>query len=343
MVRGIALSPMTRLTAPRPRVSVGSLLTALAGLALLVGVILRVGPAEIAADVRQVGWGVAAVIAVGGLRFLLRALAWRLCLDDPGSLSIGVAFSAVVSGDAIGNLTPLGPLVGEPAKAALVRGRVAMAPAVAALAIENVLYTLSAATMIAAGMIALLVTFELPSGSTGSVMRGVGEIAIGGTIVLFGVALWLLWRQPALVSRALGLTPRLGKHADRIRAIEVEVYSFASRRPGTLARVAAAEIGFHALGVVEVYVTLWLLAGARPSLVTSFLFETAYRLLTVVFKFVPLRLGVEEAGTAAFATIIGVAAKTGLSLAIVRKLRALFWAAAGGLLLVRHGVRRRAR
>lgn len=338
MVREISLSLMTRLTAPRARVSAASIFTTLAGLALLVWVVLRVGPAEIAADVRQVGWGVAVVIALGGLRFLLRALAWRLCLDDPESLSITDAFSAVVSGDAIGNLTPLGPLVGEPAKAALVRGRVAMAPAVAALAVENVLYTLSAAAMVATGMIALLLTFELPSNSTGAVMRDVGEMAIAGTIALFGLALWLLWRQPALVSRALGVSPRLGRHADRIRAVEVEIYSFASRHPGALLPVCAAEIGFHALGVAEVYVTLWLLSGAPPPLMTSFLFETANRLLQVVFKFVPLRLGVDEAGTAGFATMIGVAAKTGLSLAIVRKVRVLFWAAVGGVLLVRRGV-----
>jgi hypothetical protein len=315
-------------------------LTAVAGLALLVWVIARVGPAEIAADVRQVGWGVAVVIALGGLRFLLRAVAWRLCLDDPRSLSVGDAFSAVVCGDAIGNLTPLGPLVGEPAKAALVRGRVAIGPAIAALAIENVLYTLSAAAMIAAGMIALLLAFELPADSNGVVMRTVGEIAIAGTIALFGVALWMLWRQPALVSRALGLAPRLRKHAERIRALELEIYSFASRHPAKLLPLGLAEIGFHGLGVAEVYVTLWLLTGAPPSLLTSFLFETANRLLQVVFRFVPLRLGVDEAGTAGFATIIGIAAKTGLSLAIVRKVRMLFWAAAGGALLVRRGVSR---
>src|SRR5215467_1316513 len=194
-------------------------LTAVAGLALLVWVIARVGPAEIAADVRQVGWGIAVVIALGGLRFLLRAVAWRLCLDDPRSLSVGDAFSAVVCGDAIGNLTPLGPLVGEPAKAALVRGRVAIGPAITALAIENVLYTLSAAAMIAAGMIALLLRFQLPSA-----IRDLGEISIAATIVLFAVALGLLWRQPALVSRALGYAPRLARYADRVRALETEVY-----------------------------------------------------------------------------------------------------------------------
>jgi hypothetical protein len=331
---------MTRPPAPSPRfdISVTGVITAVVGLALLVWVIARVGPAEIAADVRQVGWGIAAVIAIGGLRFLVRGAAWRLCLDDPASLSIRDAFDAVVCGDAIGNLTPLGPLVGEPAKAAFVRGRVPLGPAVAALAIENVLYTLSAAAMIAVGMVALLLTFELPSDSTGAVMRTVGEIAIAGTLVLFAIALWLLWRQPALVSGALGLAPPLKRHAARIRELEIQIYSFASRHPGKVAPVALAEIGFHALGVAEAYLTLWLLGAARPSLMTAFLFETANRLITVVFKFVPLRLGVDEAGTAGFATIIGLAAETGLSLAIVRRVRVLFWAAAGGLLLVRRGV-----
>src|SRR3954447_21613913 len=151
------------------RVSVSGVLTALAGLTLLVVVVMRVGVAEIAADVRQVGWGLLLIVAIGGVRFLLRAIAWTLCLDAPHTLSVWHAFAAVICGDTIGNLTPLGPLVGEPAKAAIVRGRVPLGAAVTALAIENVLYTLSAAAMIAAGMIALLLSFQLPS-----TIRGIG-------------------------------------------------------------------------------------------------------------------------------------------------------------------------
>jgi lysylphosphatidylglycerol synthase-like protein len=314
----------------------GVIATAL-GLALLVWVVMRVGVAEIAADVRGVGWGLAPIIGLGGLRFLLRAWAWRLCLDPPHKLHLKDAFAAVICGDAIGNLTPLGPLVGEPAKAAFVRGRVALAPALTALAIENVLYTLSAAAMIASGMVALLVRFQLPPD-----VRGVGELAIAGTVVLFAAALWTLWRQPALLSRALGLAPPLRKHVDRIRQIEEEIYTFASRHRRALPALAAAELGFHILGVAEIYLTLWLL-NAAPTLLTAFLFETANRLITVVFKFVPLRLGVDEAGTAIFAPLIGLSSKTGLALAIIRKARTLFWAAAGGILLIREGVSGRAR
>lgn len=315
------------------RGSVSGVLTALAGLVLLVTVVVRVGVGEIAADVRQVGWGLLIVIAIGGVRFLLRAIAWKLCFDDPHTLSIRDAFAAVICGDTIGNLTPLGPLVGEPAKAALVRKRVPLAPALTALAIENVIYTLSAAAMIAAGMVALLLRFQLPAP-----IRGIGELAVAGTIVLFAVALALLWRQPALVSGALGFAPRLARHADRVRALEADIYTFAGRHRGVIPVLAAAEVGFHALGVWEAYLTLWLLNGLPPPVMTAFILETANRLITVVFKFVPLRLGVDEAATA-FLTqqVLGLGARPGLSTAIVRRVRVLFWAVAGGLVLVREG------
>ncbi len=319
------------------RSSFSGVLTAIGGLALLAWMVSRIGVAEIAADVRQVGWMLIVIVAIGGFRFLLRALAWRLCLDPPHTLPIADAFAAVVCGDTIGNLTPLGPLVGEPAKAAFVRGRVALGPAVTALAIENVLYTLSAAAMIAAGMVALLVRFQPPSA-----IRGVGEITVAATLALFAICLWMLWRQPALISRALGVAPPLRRHSARIQEIETRIYTFASRHGSRLPGLALAETGFHVLGVAEIYLTLWILNGAPPSLLTAFILETANRLITVVFKFVPLRLGVDEAATAYIAQVLGLGARPGLSMAIIRKLRMLFWALAGGILLVREGLTHRA-
>jgi hypothetical protein len=322
----------------RRRFNVTGLVTAALGLALLAWLVEYVGVAQIAADFRQVGWGLLAIVAIGGARFLMRAIAWRLCLDPPHRLALLDAFSAVICGDTIGNLTPLGPLVGEPAKAAFVRGRVALGPAVTALAVENVLYTLSAAAMIGAGMVALLFRFELPAA-----MRDVGELAIAATLVLFAVALWLVWRQPALISRALGVisptrTSPLHRHTVRVRDLEQQIYSFASRHRSAVPAIASAEAGFHALGVAEIYLTLWLLYGTAPSLLTAFILETTNRLITVVFKFVPLRLGVDEAATALFTQVLGLGANTGVTLGIVRKARVLAWTIVGGILLTREGL-----
>ena len=310
-------------------------LTALAGLALLAWVVSRVGAAEIAADLAQVGWGLVAIIAIGGGRFFLRALAWQRCVDAPYHLPLADAFTAAVCGDALGNLTPLGPIVGEPAKAAFVRRRatVPLGAAATALAIENVFYTLSAAAMIASGMVALVFFFRVPPS-----VRSISEAAVMATLVLFALALWFLWRQPAVLSRALGATPKLARHADRMRTVEQQIYSFVARSGPRVPAIIAAEVGFHALGVAEVYLTLRLLGYASVAFLTCFILETANRLIAVVFKVVPLRLGVDEAATAWFTDLLGLGPTTGVALAIVRKVRMLFWTTTGGLLLIREGL-----
>jgi hypothetical protein len=123
-----------------------------------------------------------------------------------------------------------------------------------------------------------------------------------------------------------------------VRTLESDIYSFTSRRKAALPALAAAETGFHALGVAEAYLTLWLL-GIEPTLFVAFLLETTNRLITVVFKFVPLRVGIDEAATAVLTQqVLGLGARAGLVIAIVRKVRMLFWGVAGGLVMVREGI-----
>jgi len=62
------------------------------------------------------------------------------------------------------------------------------------------------------------------------------------------------------------------------------------------------------------------------------------RVITVVFKFVPLRVGVDEAGTAVFTNVLGLGATVGVTLALVRKARVIAWVVVGLVLLVRRGL-----
>ena len=324
---------------PRRRLTLAGALTTAAGVALFVWLIWYVGPGEIWDGFRQIGWGLAAIVAIAGLRFAVRAAAWRLCLEPPHTLRLPDAFAAVVSGDALGNLTPLGPIVGEPAKAAFVRTRVPIGAALTALAIENVLYTLSVSAMIAAGSVALLARADVASP-----LRHAGEIAIGAVFVLYLATLWTLWRRPAVLSRALAFlarwsaSPSLAARVAKMRALEDQIYTFAARRRHALLPLAALELAFHALGVLEVHVALWMLLPQPPALLTSFVIETVNRLITVVFKPVPMQVGVNEAGTALVTQVLGLGLQVGITLAIVRRARILFWMLAGTVLLVRHGL-----
>jgi hypothetical protein len=322
----------------RPLTAAGALTTA-AGLALFVWLVWFVGPRQIWDGFKQIGWGLVAIVAIAGLRFGARAAAWRLCVEPPHELRGVDAFQAVVSGDALGNITPLGPIVGEPAKAAFVRAQVPIGAALTALTIENLVYTLSVAAMIAAGAIALLVRTDV-----GDVWRRTGEIAIGGVFVIYLFTLWALWRQPSVLSRAVALAARWTSSASlegrvpKVRALEDQVYTFGSRRRQTLLPLAALELAFHALGVLEVHLTLWMLLPDPPPLLVSFVLEAVNRLITVAFKFVPIQVGVAEAGTALATEILGLGIQPGLTLAIVRKARVLFWMLVGTVLLVRHGL-----
>src|SRR5207248_11773511 len=62
--------------------------------------------------------------------------------------------------------------------------------------------------------------------------------------------------------------------------------------------------------------------------------ETISRAVTIVFKMIPMRLGVDEASSSFAATYASIDPATGLTLALVRKLRLIFWSALGLALFV---------
>jgi len=66
--------------------------------------------------------------------------------------------------------------------------------------------------------------------------------------------------------------------------------------------------------------------------------ESVNRVINIVFKFIPFRLGVDEAGTGMLAKALGFTSAIGATLAIVRKARDLFWTAIGVALMVRRGL-----
>ena len=333
------LQPGSPDAGPRRSNLTGIVATAL-GLILFAWFVSKVGLGEIWSGLAQVGWGFAAIIALAGLRFAMRAVAWSLCLEPPHALPLPTAFAAVVAGDAVGNLTPLGLFASEPAKAAFVRDRVPLGAAVTALAIENLFYTLSVAAMIGAATIALLMTFDLPDAVRHAAWIWLAAIAIG-----FAVTAFLLWRRPAVVRRALSRlvprTSRLQDRVDQLHGLEDQIYTFAVRRRSVLGPLVAAEAMFHVLGVLEVYLTWWLVQGAAPPLLTAFIFEGVNRLVQVLFKFVPLRTGVDELTTGSFTAMLGFGAALGITLAIVRKIRTIAWVLVGTSVLVRRTLRGR--
>jgi dihydropteroate synthase len=65
-------------------------------------------------------------------------------------------------------------------------------------------------------------------------------------------------------------------------------------------------------------------------------------MITMAFKFMPMRVGVGEGTTEWFAAFLGFAKGTGTTLEIIRKIRDLCWTTLGFALLLRRGLSLRA-
>lgn len=321
--------------------TLSSALTVAAGMVILVALVWKTGVNEVLDGMLRVGWAFPVIVALGGLRFLVRAIAWVICIEPPHRLRVHQAFAAVVAGDSLGNATPLGPVVGEPAKVAFVRKHVPTGAALTGLAIENLFYTIATAAMIAAGTISLLFVFDLRDD-----VREYSEIGVGLVLLLLAGTFAVLWARPAIISRWLPLIAppgsRLHSRTGKLRALEEEIYSFSSRRRGAVLPVAALEIAFHALGVLETHLTFVMILPDAPPLLVSFILETASRLITVVFKSVPLQLGVAQGSMAAATELLGMGADPGLTFSLVRTARMVVWALVGAALVVREGITPRA-
>ena len=315
---------------------------AVIGLGLFAYFIKRAGIGQIAEGIANLGAGFLLIIAISAVRQIVRSLAWTLCMEAPYRLRFWDAFRARVMGDAIGNVMPFASfVVSEPAKPALIRDRVPLMAGVSAIAIENIFYALSVVVFIFSGMLALLLSFSLPKG-----LRLAAIITIAAVVMLVALVCLLIRKRFRFVSSATGFLHRRGldpKWVARAQTFEDRIYGFYQRKGSRFLPILLLEACFHLAGVGEIYVTLSFISLQQPpTFFTAFILESVNRVITMAFKFIPLRMGFDEAGTGKVSKVLQFTEVTGVTLAIVRKGRDVFWAVIGMALLLQRGLSLRA-
>lgn len=320
------------------------LLTAALGLGLFLYTVNSVGWPTIASGLTRVGWYFIPVIALSGGRLLSRAASWRQCLDRPSDLPLSAAFGAVLMGDALGNLTPLGLFISEPTKIAVTRDRLPLLDAITSTTIDTLLYVLTVCIVIGAGCAVVLLQLDnLPDVVRWTSVGGlVGVTAIAGTMLgAIGADIRIMTPPLAWLARRGWLPSIVAARLSHLHTIEDRIYGFRERHTNRLATILGLQSLFHVAGVVEVLLVVTLLTGTSPGWRGAFVLEAVNRLVIVAFKFIPLRLGVDEAGSGLLAQTLAIGTGVGVTLAVVRKVRVLAWNAVGLVLLTMRNARGR--
>src|SRR5262245_48245991 len=310
------------------------------GLLLFAYFVRKAGVGEIISGIRRLGIGFLLVLGISSIRHIVRSLAWVKCVEQPFHLRFWDALAARLMGDAVGNVIPLaGVAVGEPSKAVFVKDRLPLIVGLSALAIENIFYSLSVALFIFAGTTTLLLSFTLPKP-----LRYASISALVTVLIIVPLGVLVIRKQARFISGTLRFLNARGiarkatiKIAPRAQTLEERVYGFYERNQRSLVPILGLEALFHTAGVIEVYTTLWFISAVAPSWRQAFILESVNRIINVAFKFMPLRVGVDEGGTEQVSKVLGFLKSTGVTLAIVRKGRDIFWAMVGIALLVKKG------
>jgi len=317
----------------RPLASIGSI-------ALFVYVLQRSGPGAVLDKVRLLGWSFIVLILLSGIRHVLRAVAWSYCVqtERPRPTPLTLLWPRLM-GEALDDLTPAGPLLGESAKVVVVSRLMPVQAGASSVVIENLVYALAAILFMLSGVV--LALFKLAALHD---FRWIGVALVICFLASTAIVWRIVSRRILLLGRTLDYLQRvrlrlafLDRHQQSLRDVEHAIYDFFLTRRRLFLGVLAIEIATNFTGIGEAYLILKVTA-AHTSLFAAYLVESASRAAQLAFSFVPLGIGIQEGAAAATLQAFGYAASEGVSLAIIRKIRSVFWVAVGLLLAAKYSI-----
>jgi phosphatidylglycerophosphate synthase len=270
------------------------------------------------AEARHLAAALPLVLVVSGVAQLARTIAWAACFPSRAALPFWHLARVRLAAEAFSYLTLRG-IAGEPLKVLLLDRRVDPREATAAVALERIAYM--AFTTVLVGIAAVVILIVIPLSEVWfRVFRAFAIVAAAvvvlSMLVVSGRGRYLGW-----------LETRWGRIGRFIAAVERQFLELVRGNPRRLAIILAMDVLTYAAMAAEVWVVLWAV-GANPTVEGSVAIETFSRVASFASSFIPANLGALEVSSVAAVAAIG-ATSGGAALALARRIRGIFWAAAG--------------
>jgi Lysylphosphatidylglycerol synthase TM region len=313
------------------------------GVALLAYLVRRTGLHILVQQTKAVGWGMALIIALGGISHLIKTWSWRLTfLCDLRQLSFGRAFVLRLVSEGMGKLGLVGQVLGETTRVFLLGSSVPIANSVSSVTLDRGLYSLTAGIVSVAGLISALLVLSLSES-----WRFCLVLVASLLLLLLAATVLAMQRRGPVLSRCAAMIARLPwcrawvtRKQSVIRSAEKNLLQFWHEAPGPFWGSLSLNLACHCLAILEVYLVLHFMR-VPASLVQALILEGLTKLINVVGIFNPGNVGTYEAGNMILARLIGASSATGLTLSLCRRARSLFWSTIAGLCLITMGLAQR--
>jgi hypothetical protein len=289
--------------------------------------------------IRRLGLALPLALVFSGLWHLARTWAWAWCFPRPRAVGFLRLARVRLAAEAFSYLTLRG-IAGEPLKVLLLSDRVDPRQATAAVALERLAYLIGTTIIVGIGSLGAIAGLEL----TRVWFRVFRAFAIAAAVVTLIAGLVIAGRGAYLqsllrrIDSAMGTTASGGRVGRFLASVERQMLDLVRVNPLRLVVLIVATLLSYVCMALEAWVILR--ASGVPITATGALaVETFSRVASFASAFIPANLGALEASSLAAVAAIGAASGGGAALAVARRLRGLFWAGVGLVVIAAHPTR----
>jgi hypothetical protein len=169
------------------------------------------------------------------------------------------------------------------------------------------------------------------------VYAGLLIVVLISAVILAAVSVRNRWPLVGRATRAIGRLPRLHTWvSDKqpiIDSAEENLLSFREEAPSAFWATLIFNLLWHMMAVLEVYIILRFI-GTGFTLSGAFIVEGLTKVINLVGALNPGNFGTYEGGSMLIAKLFGVTSTTGLTLALCRRARTVFWAGVGAMCVI---------
>ena len=304
--------------------------------AVLFGYLIwQAGPDRLWENAVKLGWGFIWVLAAAGISHVFKTWAWRLTLDGhKHKVSFSRLLGLRLGAEAAGQLGIVGQTFGDSVRVAHLSPDIPKANGLASVTLDRGLYFATGIIILVAGLVGALPV--LSHSHTLRLYVSLFAVVLSTFLLLTLLAVRKRWQVISQSARFFAKVPFLKRWIEAeyvlIQSVENALLDFHHNSTAAFWKSFFLTLASHFMSVMEVCLILRLM-GVRFSLLSALAIEAMTKLVNLVGSINPGNFGTFEGGNILIAKMFGLSTPIGLTLALARRMRALFWTAVGGICL----------
>ena len=312
------------------------ILAAVLGTGIFAYLVWTAGPGRLLADIVALRWGVAFIIILGGCAHLAKTWAWVLMVrDGKQTVPFSRLFGLRLGAEAMAQLGIVGQTFGDSLRVTYLSPEISVARGISSVSLDRGFFFITGAMVTVVGIAAAVLLLPLPHALR--LYAGIFSAILGALLLLTGLVVRKRWPvlsgATASIGRLRFCRNWVAKNFRLIRSVEDMLFDFHHQTPRAFWLSFAIHLACQMLAVGEVWVILWFL-GPKIGFLSAFIIESLTKVVNAVGNLNPGNIGTYEAGNVLIGKLFGLGSAAALALGLSRRLRALFWAAVGGVCLL---------